>query len=31
MRIELDVREGDRTEISVVGSPSLDDVAEALA
>ena len=31
MRLEIDVRQGDRTEISVVGSPSFDDVAEALA
>jgi len=31
MRLEIDVREGDRTEISVVAAPSLDDIAEALA
>ena len=31
LRLEIDVRDGDRAEISIVAAPSLDDVAEALA
>ena len=29
-RLEIDVRDGDRVELSIVAAPSLDDVAEAL-
>jgi hypothetical protein len=31
LRLEVDVRDGDRAEVSIVAAPSLDDVAEALA
>ena len=31
LRLEIDVRDGDRAEVSIVAAPSLDDVAEALA
>jgi hypothetical protein len=31
LRLEIDIRDGDRAEVSIVATPSLDDVAEALA
>ena len=31
LRLEIDIRDGDRAEVSIVATPSLDDIAEALA